>query len=84
MWMQKSTRTFTHGVKKLYGNDELGHVKVVRGKVHDYLAMILDFSIPGAMQLDMRYYIEQMIENFPYKIKTIKNKSMDRKAIQSG
>ena len=34
--------------------------------------MILDFSIPGAMKLDMRYYIKQMIEDFPYEIKTIK------------
>jgi hypothetical protein len=39
--------------RKVYGSDALGHVKVVRGKIHDYLAMILDFSIPGAMILGM-------------------------------
>jgi hypothetical protein len=57
--------------EKVYGSDALGHVKVVRGKIHDYLAMILDFSIPGAMKLDMIYYIKQMIKDFPYEIKTI-------------
>jgi hypothetical protein len=58
--------------EKMYGSDKVGHVKVVRGKVHDYLAMILDFSIPGAMKLDMRYYIKQMIKDFGYDIKSIK------------
>ena len=33
--------------------------------------MILDFSVPGAMKLDMIYYIKQMIKDFPYEIKTI-------------
>jgi hypothetical protein len=58
--------------EKVYGSDALGHVKVIRGKIHDYLAMILDYSIPGAMKLDMIYYIKQMIKDFPYEIKTIK------------
>jgi hypothetical protein len=34
--------------------------------------MILDFSVPGAMKLDMIYYIKQMIKDFPYDIKSIK------------
>jgi hypothetical protein len=55
-----------------YGNDEIGHVKVVRGKTHNYLAMILDYNTPGAMTVDMMYYIDGMIEDFPYPIKSIK------------
>jgi hypothetical protein len=36
---------FTQWCERTYaGSNELGHVKVVRGKVHDYLAMILDFT----------------------------------------
>jgi hypothetical protein len=58
--------------EKIYGSDKVGHVKVVQGKIHDYLAMILDFSTPGALKLDMKYYIRNMIEEFPYKIKSIK------------
>jgi hypothetical protein len=54
-----------------YGNDETGHVKVVRGKTHDYLAMILDFNTPGAMIVDTRYYIDGMIEDFPFPIRAI-------------
>jgi hypothetical protein len=57
--------------EKMYGSDQIGHVKVVRGKTHDYLAMILDFSIPGAMKVDMKYYIDGMIEEFPYPVKSI-------------
>jgi hypothetical protein len=58
--------------EKIYGSDKVGHVKVVRGKVHDYLAMILDYSTPGALKLDMKYYIRNMVEEFPYAIKAIK------------
>jgi hypothetical protein len=57
--------------EKTYGSDQIGHVKVVGGKTHDYLAMKLDFSIPGAMKVDMKYYIDGMIEEFPYPIKSI-------------
>jgi hypothetical protein len=62
---------FEEWCEKMYGNDEIGHVKVVRGKTHDYLAMILDFETPGAMKVDMRYYIDGMVEDFPYPIKAI-------------
>jgi hypothetical protein len=55
-----------------YGNDEICHVKVVRGKTHNYLAMILDYNTPGAMKVDMRYYIDRMIDDFPYPIRAIK------------
>ena len=34
--------------EKVYGSDALGYVKVVRGKIHDYLTMILDYSIPAS------------------------------------
>jgi hypothetical protein len=47
-----------------YGDAE-APVKVVRGKKHDYLGMILDFEEPGVLRVDMRYYIENMIEDFP-------------------
>jgi hypothetical protein len=40
----------------------------VRGKVHDYLGMILDFTDNGAMKVDMVYYIKGTFEEFPYKI----------------
>jgi hypothetical protein len=33
--------------------------------------MILDYNTPGAMKVDMRYYIDGMIEDFLYPIKLI-------------
>jgi hypothetical protein len=57
--------------EKIYGSDKTGHVKVVRGKRHDYLAMILDYSQSGALKLDMCYYIDGMITDFPYEVKPI-------------
>jgi hypothetical protein len=59
---------FAQWWEKTYGSDNLGHVKVVRGKKHDYLGMILDSDDEGAMKVDMVYYIKGMLEDFPYPI----------------
>ena len=48
---------------KMYG--EIGEVKNVRGKKHDYLAMILDYSEKGKLKVDMKYYIKAMVDDFP-------------------
>ena len=53
----------------MYGRDKTGHVKVVRGPKHDYLAMILDYSVPGKLILDMKYYVKAMLDEFPYEVK---------------
>ena len=34
--------------------------------------MILDFTQDGALKIDMKYYIEGMLEEFPHDIKSIK------------
>jgi hypothetical protein len=43
----KVNDVFLEWLKKIYANDNIGEVKVVRGKKHDYLAMTLDYSNPG-------------------------------------
>lgn len=50
----------------------LGHVKVTRDTKHDYLAMILDYLSPGALKIDMQYYIENMLDEFMYEVKPYK------------
>ena len=52
----------------MYGSDEIGHVTVTRGTKHDYLGMILDYSQVGALKVDMTYYIDAMLEEFPEKV----------------
>ena len=59
---------FAAWAEQTYGSEELGHVKVHRGKRHDYLGMILDYSLAGKLQVDMKYYIDKMIEEYPYPI----------------
>ena len=56
---------FAKWAEDTYGSDELGHVKVTRGKKHDYLGMILDYNLDGKLKVDMVYYIENMVEEFP-------------------
>lgn len=58
--------------ESMYGSDDLGHVKVVRGKKHDYLAMILDYTKKGSLKVDMKYYIDGMIKDFPHQIPKVK------------
>ena len=44
---------------KLYkencGSDALGHAKVVRGKMHDYLGMIMGFTQEVSLEIYMKY-----------------------------
>ena len=59
---------FLEWLKKTYAADKIGEVKVVRGHRHDYLAMILDYSSPGVMKVDMTNYVKSMIADFPEKL----------------
>jgi len=52
-------------LEKTYSSDKIGKVKAVRGKVHDYLAMKLDYSEPGKVAIDMIDYVKNMVEDFP-------------------
>jgi hypothetical protein len=55
-------------LEETYASDKIGKVKAVHGKRHDYLALILDFSSPGMLKVDMTPYVKSMIEDFPEKL----------------
>ena len=50
----------------LYGSH--GEVTATRGKVHEYLGMKFDYSIPGQVTVNMVDYMTKSIEEFPYEI----------------
>ena len=56
---------FKQWVDFMYGDPKIGKVKAVRGKVHDYLAMTLDYTIKGEVRIGMEKYVQNMIDNFP-------------------
>jgi hypothetical protein len=56
---------FLQWLENTYASDDIGHVKAIRGNCHNYLAMILNFLIPGMLQLDLTKYVKSMIEEFP-------------------
>ena len=58
---------FLDWMNKMYGS--IKEMKGVRGKVHDYLGMILDFSEEGVMKVDMRDYVQKMLKEFPIQFK---------------
>jgi hypothetical protein len=59
-------REFTEWLNKMYG--KYGEVKVNRGKVHEYLGMRFDFSIPKVVSIDMVDYIKSMIDDSTIKL----------------
>ena len=59
---------FCQWLEKTYASDKIGKVKAVRGTRHDYLAMILDYSTPGILKVDMTRYVKSMIDDFPEKL----------------
>jgi hypothetical protein len=46
-----------------YGKEE--PMTVTRGKVHEYLGMTINYSIPGKVQFTMNQYIKEMLEEAP-------------------
>ena len=60
---------FIQWVDYMYGDPDKP-IRVSRGKRHDYLAMILDYTEPGKVKIDMRYYMKKMLTEFPVKLKT--------------
>eukprot|EP00957_Ditylum_brightwellii_P036031 2730083-Ditylum_brightwellii.AAC.1 len=65
----KVNNEFHHRCESNNGCEELGHVKVMRWKTYDYLAMTLDYTQPGALNIDMKDNIKGIFEDFPYEIK---------------
>ena len=61
----KVNTEFAKWAEDTYGSDELGHMKVTRGKRHDYLGMVLDYNDDEKLKVDMVYCIENMIKEFP-------------------
>ena len=53
-------------------------VEPTRGKVHDYLGMVVDFNEEEVVKIDMVKYVENMVKDFPTKItKTSKTPATD-------
>lgn len=60
----KVSDEFLSWLKKKYASDKIGEIKAVRGDKHNYLAMTLDFSLPGVLQVDMTQYVNRMFAKF--------------------
>jgi hypothetical protein len=73
---------FLKWLQNMYGNSNLAPVKSTRGKVHDYLAMKLDFTTPGKLKVDMSDYVKNMIQDFPEDI-AIYNYPWNENLVQS-
>ena len=66
----KISHAETHGVDDFIRDLEMEFGKEAplsksRGKVHDYLGMILDFSVPGELQVNMIPYVKMVLANAP-------------------
>ena len=53
----------------MYGDPNIGRVKSVIVKVHEYLYMALEYTTIGEVNIDMRKYMKNTIDEFPVKIK---------------
>ena len=58
---------FLDWLNEKYGS--LAKVTATRGREHDYLAMVLQFTADGKVIIDMTRYVEKMVEDFPDKLR---------------
>jgi Reverse transcriptase (RNA-dependent DNA polymerase) len=56
---------FYKWLETTYGELNTAPVKATRGKVHEYLAMRLDFTKKGKVMINMTAYVKSMIKDFP-------------------
>ncbi len=56
--------SFIKRIRNRY-EDDAGKVKITRGKIHKYLGMTLDYSIPFNIRIGMLDYVEKIIDDFP-------------------
>ena len=61
--LPKVNDDFAEWLQKKYGTH--GAVAIHRGKKHDYLGMIFDYSEKGKLKIDMTSYVQDMIDEFP-------------------
>ena len=57
--------------------------QVISIEVHEYLFMTLDYTVKGELNLDLRKYVKNMIDEFLIHIKKIagSNKTVNQKTI---
>ena len=58
-------------LRGIYDDEEIGTIKVNYGPRHDFVGMVLDYSKPGKLIVDMRDYVKTMLEDFKYEIKKL-------------
>ena len=56
---------FLKWLDKIYGDPKIAPVTATRGKIHDYLAMKLDFTTNGKLKVNMTEYVKGMVNDFP-------------------
>ena len=51
-----------------YGDTKISVVKSKKRKIYNYLGMVLDYTTPGKVQINMMDYIKKMVDEFPEKL----------------
>ena len=46
----------------MYGDSNIGKIKSVRGKVHEYFPITLDYTTKVEVKTDMRKYVKNVID----------------------
>ena len=64
---------FVTYLRGFYDDKEIGKIKVNYGPHFDFVGMVLDYSKPGKLIIDMRDYVKKMLEEFKYEIKKLAN-----------
>ena len=56
----KANDELSEWCKETNGSDDWGHVIFLRGKINNYLSILMNFTPENALKIDMKYYIKGM------------------------
>ena len=55
-------------LRSIYDDEEIGTIKVNKGPRYEFVGMVLDYSKPGKLIVDMKEYVTKMTDDFEYDI----------------
>jgi hypothetical protein len=64
--LKKAVDDFIEWCRAKWEDPTITEMKPSRGKVHDYLGMILDYSEPGKVKIQMKDYVAKTLNEFKY------------------
>jgi hypothetical protein len=61
----KGNNQFQSWLRQKYASNQIGEIKAVGSKKHNYFAITLNFTTLGVLNINMTQFVKKLIKEFP-------------------